>query len=147
MGRRYMSSAINLAVTDDGDFLQLRNGASTVVEIHEVRVFQTSDLALNPNGINFRRGVGGAGGATHTEWKYDVSSPDAGIAALDLATTDVGTVDLHLVFGWNLLQEFVWLATPQQRIWLAASDHFGVALSDDDTLTMGWFIHWEEWGI
>lgn len=147
MGRHFMSSAISLSVTDTGDFLQIRNAANTVVEVHEIRAFQTSDVLIAPNGIEIRRGVGGAGGVAHTEWEYDTTDTNAVVVAVDQATTDVGTVDLELVFGWNALQEFVWLATPQQRIWMAESDHLGVALSNADTLTMGWFIHWEEWGV
>lgn len=143
----YGASARNLSVTDAGDFLQLRNASDQLVVIHEIRVFQepaTPTLVLN--GVNIRRGINGAVGSSHSEWLIGKSGAAAGAAAFSLPTTDVDTADLDFFFGWNLLQEWVYLPTPETRIHLANSDHLGVALNADATATIGWLIIWEEYG-
>ncbi len=151
-GRMYAASDANLAITDTGDMFQLRNGASVVTLIKEIRVFQESDTALAMNALTITRGAGGTSGTALTEHEFDIADAAAGATAFsdDSASTaigvSVGTADWQVFFGWNILQEFVWLPTPETQLWLANSDHLGVALRVSDTLTCGFSIVWEEFG-
>jgi hypothetical protein len=144
MGVICNQSFTGLSVTDDGDFFQLRSVANVLIIIHEIRVYQTSDTTLAMNGIEFNRGTGGAAGNALTENKWNIGNPTVLGTAFSLATTDVGSIDLTMSLGWNILQEFLWLPTPQFRIELAAADHFGISLVNTDTLTIGGNVVWEE---
>lgn len=142
----YQVQANTLSVTDTGDFIQLRNSTGVTCEILEVRVWQTSDTTLAMNAIRMRRGANGAAGTELTERELDVAGAAPVATAFSLPTTDVNSDDLDIHCGWNILQEFVWLPTPEFQIHLAASDHFGVSLLIADTLTIGANIIWRETG-
>ncbi len=146
MGFTFVATTSGLSVTDTGDFLQLRNTTAVTCKIKEIRVWQTSDTTLAMNGIQISRGDSGAAGSDVTNHEWDIGGPAAVADAFSLATTDVTTLDLDIRCGWNILQEFVWLPTPEFQIHLAESDHLGVHLVGTDSLTMGWTIIWEEFG-
>lgn len=141
----YQAGTNSIAVTDTGDFFQLRNGTNALVELKSIRVFQTSDTTLAMNAVNIIRGDTGAGGVAMVEHEYgNITGPTAVAAALSLATTDVTNADLSFWGGWNILQEFVWLPTPELQIELVRSDHLGLALAVADTLTIGVNVIWDE---
>lgn len=147
MGFTFVATTSGLSVTDTGDFLQLRSTTGVICEVLEIRCWQTSDTTLAMNGIQISRGASGAAGSDVTNHEWDIAGPGAVADAFSLATTDVDTLDLDIRCGWNILQEFVWLPTPEFQIHLAASDHLGVHLVNTDSLTMGWTIVWRETGI
>jgi len=144
MGFIYQTTATNLSVTDTGDFVQLRNSSTLSVVIHEVRVWQESDTTLAMNTVRLHRGTGGAAGSAMTERELNQGGPAAVVTGFSLPTTDVGTLTGDMQSGWNILQEFLYLPIPEDRIILAASDHFGVSLRVADTLTIGCSVIWEE---
>lgn len=144
----FQVSANNLSVTDNGDFIQLRMGSTTKAQILEIRVWQESDLTITAmHTLRIQRGAGGAVGSALTEREYDIAGAGPVATAFSLPTTDVGTLDFDLHAGWNILQEFVWLPTPELQLPLAASDHLGVSLRVNDTLTIGASITWVEFGV
>jgi len=143
----YYVQANSLSVSDAGDFLQLRNPGGVICLVKEIRVWQTSDTALAMNAVRFNRGAGGAAGAALTERLMDVAVADAVATGHSLPTTDVSSLDLDVHVGWNILQEMVWLATPELEIHLAANDHLGISLLTADTLTIGASIFWQEIGV
>ena len=143
---KYVTSTSGVtSLADTGDWFQLRNGASCIVEILEIRVFQHVETDIQLNGIRLARGVGGAAGTGLTEYDYDVNNPAPVATAFSLPTTDVGTLDLEIRCGWNILQEFVWLPTPEIQIILHASDHLGIAPIVADAIAgVGCSITWQE---
>lgn len=145
----YYVQANSLSVSDAGDFLQLRNPGGVICLVKEIRVWQTSDTALAMNAVRFNRGAGGAAGASAppTAREMDIAGASAVATAHSLPTTDVSSLDLDVHVGWNILQEMVWLATPELEIHLAASDHLGISLLTADTLTIGASIFWQEIGV
>ncbi len=145
--RKFASGATGLTVTDTGDFLQLRNGTGQLARILEIRVLQTSENDVVMNGIVMTRGTTGASGVPHTEWEYDVSGASAGVVVVGQADPDVSLGDWQETFGWNAINEFVWTPPPQHPLVLAESDRLGVALRVADTITVGYFVAWEETGI
>ena len=64
-------------------------------------------------------------------------------------SANVGTLDMVKNFGWNVLQEFVWVPQPRYPLILLASDHLAVSLLNAPgvTLEMGVSMVWEEYGI
>jgi len=142
----YYQQATSLAVVDNGDFLQLRNTTAIRIEVLEIVVYQTSDVTLAMKALRFQRGVGGSGGTALTEREWDVAGQAPAGACFSLPTVDVGTLDLDVHRGWNILQEYVWLPTPAFPLILKPSDHLGISLRDNTTLTIGCGILWQEYG-
>ncbi len=145
--RKFASGATGLAITDTGDFLQMRNGTGQIARILEIRALQTTENDIVHNAIVITRGTAGAGGTPHTEYEYEVSGATAGVVVVDQATTDVTLGDWQQTFGWNSINEFVWTPPPQYPLLLAESDTLGMALRVADTITVGYFVAWEETGI
>lgn len=142
----YYAQATSLAVVDNGDFLQLRNTTGIRIEVLEIVVYQTSDTALAMKALRFHRGTGGAAGTDVTEREWDQGGQAPLGTVFSLPTTDVGTLTLDIHRGWNILQEHVWLPTPAFPLILKPSDHLGISLRDNATLTIGASILWEEYG-
>jgi len=138
--------ANTLAVTDTGDFIQIRNGSDTRIEVIEVRVWQTSDTALAMNAVRLHRGVSGAAGTGLTEREWDNQSGTLGVTGFSMPTTDVGTLSLDIHSGWNILQEWIWLPTPEMPLILMNNEMLGVSLLIADTLTIGVSITWQTYG-
>jgi len=131
-------------------FFQLRGDTTgSAAEILEIIVFQTGATALDAmNGIHIERGTGGTTGAAQTEDEWMIDGPAANFAAADVGSAfgvQVGTVDWNYRRGWNFLQEFVWLPTPEVQIWLKESDDLALSLIISDTLTIGYSITWVEY--
>lgn len=120
-----------IAQSATGDVFQLRNGSTRRVEILEIRMGQTTLTDLEQLAIALNRGSGGAGGSALTERAFLSTMPTATATAhsdnTDF-TTDVGTLDFDYGDVWNILQNYVWLPTPEIKIVLEASDHFAIAL-------------------
>ena len=146
MGSLMVVNALTLSVTDNGDFLQLRNTTNSLALIHEIRVSQTSTTTLAMNVIRITRGSGGAAGTALTEREYDTAGQTPVVAAFSLPTTDVGSADFIYAGGWNVLQEWVYLPPPEHRIPLKSSQHLSVSLLNSATFTIHCQAVWEEIG-
>lgn len=143
---KYTVSAEGVSVTDATQFFQLVGGTGACVEILEIRVFQTSDTALAMNALHIERGTGGAGGTARTEDEHSPDGPAAIASASDGSpTTEVTGVDMNIRVGWNILQEAVWLPTPELQLWLKQNDDLAISLATADTLTIGYTITWNEY--
>ena len=138
--------AAGIAVTTQNDIIQMRNGTGETAEILAIQIFQTTETAIANamNGLRLNRGAGGATGGTMTVRKMFVGDAASGMTVVSAPGTSVGTLDLDELAGWNVLQPFVWLPTPDFQIFLAASDHFGISLEITDTLTVRGSIWWKE---
>lgn len=145
---KYTSSAESMTITDATQFFQLRGATGATAEILEIRVFQTSDTSLAMNAIHFERGTAGAGGTTPTPDEWSPDGPAAiYVAAHTGPSGEVGTVDWNYRQGWNILQEFVWLPTPEIQIYLKQDDDLALSLVTADSLTMGYTITWIEFDV
>ena len=145
----YHASAAGLAVTDTGDFFQLR-AVGVIAVIHEVRVWQENLVTLELNTIVMGRDStgGGAAGSALTEREFSPSTTAPASTTHSLPTTDVdaGTLTWDLHCGWNILQEFVWLPTPAMRVAVYPDDDFGISLrvAPSGSQTTGVSVIWEE---
>ncbi len=149
MGRLFTAQAVNLTLaTDAGDFLLLTGIAGTRAKIHEIRVWQDGTTSLIMDGLRFSRGSGGSGGGSVTEHDRD-GGETAAIVVTSLPTTDVISIDYELHMGWNLLQEALWLPTPDQQLWLNDGDDLGIGrilTSATAHVSVSVSVTWEEFG-
>lgn len=148
MSRLYSVTASGLTLAaDNGDFGLLVGTAGTRAVVHEVRVFQTGVTALAMDVVRLNRGTLGAGGGALTEQRMDPADTTNVLVATSLPTTDV-TSDYQVLVGWNLLQEVVWLPTPEQQLILNDGDDLGIGRIGAVAHTgVGFSITWEEFGI
>ena len=150
MGRIYTSNIEDQdTLADNGDFGVLTNGSGVFMFIHEIRIQQRDSPTLAMETIRITRGTaGGTGGTNETTYNYDILNPTAGGVLARLPTVDVSGSDLQLLVGWNLLQEFVWLPTPQMRLHMAISDRIGIGKLGTTSIT-GFSVQctWEEFGV
>ncbi len=105
--------------------------------------------SLELNTVQVRRGSsGGTGGSGFTEGAMDGNAPTSVCTAAGLPTGNVGTFDLLLYMGWNILQEFVWLPPPELALTFAAGTSHMVSISlrvaPSAAMTTGVSIFWEE---
>jgi len=143
--KSYFSFATAMAVTDTGDFFQLRNAASMTSRILEIRVWQTSDTTLAINDVRFRVGSGaGSGGSGLTERSNVLGMKAPSAAAFSLPTGDVTTFIQTVSCGWAITTPFVWLPTPEFQLEIPASHSLGISLETADTLTIGCGVWWKE---
>lgn len=115
-------------LADAGEFFALIGGANPWLLL-EVRVWQRGTTTLTVDTLIFRRGTGAAGGTGLTEYKYGTAGSVNTVTGVSLPTTDIVTVDWEYKMGWNLLQEAVFLPTPE--LWLPgqAADDFAITRS------------------
>ena len=130
---------------DTGDFFSLIGG-TTPWRFIGLRVWQRGSTTLFMDAIRIHRGVAGGITGTPTEHKYGTSGPVATVTASQLPTVDVGTDDLDVGVGWNILQEAVWMPTPKEWIPCQASDDIGIAKEGTTGHTLvGVTAVWEEY--
>lgn len=152
-GRQYTVTDENITLVDAGDFFSLSDAAANAARIIEVRVWQRGTTTLTMDTLRFLRTVGGspAGGTGLSEREWDVSGAVAGRAALSLPTTDIetgGTLDWEYRVGWNLLQEMVWLPTPELQLHLASTAEFAIQTETGTAHTgVGYSVTWIEYGV
>lgn len=123
-----------MALTTAGDIFQLRNSTSRTLRIIEIRIGQTNITALENLAVQLVRGTGGSTGTALTEYEWNVDGPAATATAASRATSfgtevDSGGVDLDYGAVWNILQEFVWLPTPDLELIIPPSFDLGIGIS------------------
>ena len=133
-------------LADVGDFFQLIGGANPW-RLIECRVFQRALTAITMEVLTLTRDTGGSGGSGIVEYDYGgVDQPTPTTVCLTLPTTDVaGPLDLEQHLGWNMLQEAVWLPTPQMYIPCRANDDIGISqITGTANVDVGVSVIWQE---
>jgi len=151
MGRIYYVQTNSIEVSDAGDFIQLRGGASRKCIIKEIKVWQDSATTLAMETVRIHRGTGaGNAGVALTVRSVDITSAAAVATSFRLPTADVSTLDLDIHDGWNILQAYVWLPTPEIEIEVTAGQDLGISILNGPGTTItkvGASIFWEEIGV
>lgn len=126
---QYQARDAARAVSATGDIFQIRNSSTDRrAEILEIRFGQTSLTDLELLTYAFNRGTNGAGGTPLTERPFLSDMPAAACEAATGAVTDVVVANLEYGGVWNVLQEFVWLPSPEIQIILEPGDDLGIAI-------------------
>ena len=134
-------------LADTGDIFNLEGNGTRPYRVLEARIWQSGTTALTMNSLAFRRGViVTAAGTAVTEKKYTTDGPAAVCVARSLPTTDVATDDWDYGMGWNLLQEVVWLPTPEVYLPCNGAQDFGISQVEGIAHTkVGVQLVWEEY--
>lgn len=142
-------SAITITNSHTGDVFQLHGGANRV-EVIEIRMGQTTLTDLEQLVVTLERGTGGTGGLalTEREWQTAYQAPTAAALSESTAFTqdvDATALDLDYQMTWNILQELVWLPTPEFPLILPPNVNLGIALqAPSATISLNVGIVWRE---
>jgi hypothetical protein len=154
MGQTYSAVWDNKAVTTAIDLFEITVGADRPILIHQLDVYQTTDLGDTAEEVLkiglYRGSTAGSGGTAVTEVRYADGDAAANIAAvIEYATggtsSTVGTL-IH-VLGWNVRIPTQYIWTPELRPRCdAGEDPFSIRLvaAPTDSITMGATLIWEE---
>ncbi len=148
---QYQARDSAYAVTAAGDFFQLRNESTDRrAEVLEIRFGQTTLTSLEILRYAFNIGTNGGGGSALAERSYLSDHPAAACEALSDNTdftTDVTASTFEYGGVWNVLQEFVWLPTPEIKIILEPGSNLGIALDDapSGSASMTCNVIWREY--
>lgn len=154
MGHIYSAVWDNKAVTTAIDLFEITVGADRPILIHQLDVYQTTDLGDTAEEVLkiglYRGSTAGSGGTTITETKYvDGDAPANITGVIEYATGGTSSTGgtLFHVLGWNVRipTQFIW--TPELRPRCdAGEDPISVRFvaAPADSITMGATLIFEE---
>jgi hypothetical protein len=125
MGRLYSVPMSSVAVSAAQDLWSLKTSANVPLLLHMVNMSQTTDVG-NANEemlrIRITRGftTQGSGGTTPTPAKYRDSGDAAAACTTHMNDTSVANTGTDVVLyedSWNTRAGWLWLPTPEDRIW------------------------------
>jgi hypothetical protein len=159
MGRLHIAEFGDVAITAAQDFFEIGAASTGIIRIHEVAVFQTTDVGDAAEEIlelEFVRGDGtvtsGTGGSTVTPQPIDNgdTAPAATVEANNTTRMVVGTgvLDAYGKIGWNVRIPFEKVWTPETRPIITPSDRWTFSLNDApaDSITCSGTVVFEEIG-
>lgn len=152
MGRMYVASFQDIAVTAVQDLLTLTNAATTAIrmvraEINQSGTLDYGDAQAEGIRVNWTRyATAGSGGSAVTPAKLATGDPASGVTAARNNTTQGGTATIILGTTWNVQAGWLWVPTPSEQIWVAPSAIIALALPTipNDSLNMSGYITFEE---
>lgn len=154
MPRLYTCSFEAVAITAVQDLFNLVAPTNQTVHIHELNLFQTTDLgdaAEEVLRLRIRSGQtsDGTGGAAGTEVPLDVDDPAAGtVVRTNDATTQAsgGTIVTNWVDGWNIRVPYCKIWTPETRPIIKGGRRATVEIvaAPADSITASGCITWSE---
>ena len=116
-----------------------------------MRIWQRGSTTPDINTLVFERGViTSPAGTAVTVRKWDTASPTSTVTPRSLPTADVdkSTADMRIRFQWNILQEVIWLPTPDQKILCGPGVDFGIHVQNSTAYTdTGVTVTWREYGV
>lgn len=158
MGRMYTASFAPTAQTAAVDAFELLAPSDSILRIHRIRLWQTTDLgdaAEEVLNVTMTRGTGsvtsGSGGATPDIHPLDDGDSAFGgtIECRNTTQLAVGTGTLEVLdrAGWNIRIPFELVYTPEERPIITPGDYWALGVSAPaDSVTWGGSITFEELG-
>ena len=147
--RIYSANATGVTVTTvsgDNTFVLLGGGNQYV--IHEIRVWQTGTTTLTMEEIIIERGIGAAigNGTGVTEYENDVDdNVQNTMYVWGTTSVEPTPITFEIRGGWNMLQEWVWLPTPDIQLFCQGTDDIGISFESTTAHTnVGCQITWQE---
>ena len=122
-GRVYTISGVVTGVTTAQSLIQIKAGASTMVEILRAWISNTTSETSDTGIAEIHRNSAAATVSSQAALKHHDSDQAAkavnGTAATGIDATGEGTPgDVLIVEGFNVLAGWTWLPTPEERIWV-----------------------------
>lgn len=155
MGRIYTAQFNGVAVTAQQDLFEILCAATTIIQIHEIGLSQTTELGdaqeeqlllLMKSGQT----TTGSGGTTVTPVRQLIldTTSAATVKANNTTKATAGTIVTHYPLTWNVRidKEKIW--TPETRPVLAPSRRWTLELATTpaDSITMNGYVVFEEIG-
>jgi len=148
MGRKY-SVTLSAAVTASGDLIEIASPSDAITIIHSLEITQSTDTDSEAlRGTLSRCTSSGSGGSTATPRPLEVGDPAYGGTVETQNGTPAGTLTLIHTFGWNVLNGYMWLPTPELRPVLSPSGMavFRIETAPADSVNLEITITFEEVG-
>jgi len=140
MGRMYSAVMDNISVTTANtpqDLFELLALTNVSVLVHAVYVSQTTLTVSELLQIKIHRGTAtGSGGGTITPRPLETGMPGADTLVERNNTTQSVETSLIIAEDWNVVNPFIWLPPPKERIWVPGAGLFIVELTEDASATM-----------
>jgi hypothetical protein len=158
MGRMYTASYSPNAQTSAFDAFELLAPSDSILVIHSIRLWQTTELgdaAEEVLTLTMTRGIGsvtsGSGGTTPDIHPHDDGDAAFGgtIEARNTTQLAVGTGTLEVLDrdGWQLRMPYLRVYTPEERPVISPGDYWALGVSaPGDSTTIGASITFEEIG-
>lgn len=153
--RIYTSVFEAVAVTAVQDLFAILAGTNTPVTLHELWLYQTTDLsdaAEEVLRLRMRSGqtVAGSVGTAPAMVPRDVddSAAAAVVRANDTTQAGTGTIVQHASWGWNIRVPFQQIWTPETRPYFKGGRRATLELTAApvDSITMSGMLMWAEGG-
>lgn len=154
MGQIYSALWDNKSVTAAIDLFECTVGADRPILIHQLDVYQTSDLGDAAEEVLrigiYRGSTGGSGGTAITEVRYvDGDAPANITAVVEYATGGTSSTGGTLIhnLGWNVRIPTQYIWTPELRPRIDAGEDpvsFRLIAAPADAITMGACLIFEE---
>jgi len=136
------SRAVSTAIT----VMQLTAAATHVVEILRMWVTQESSTASAQTAVSVVRQTDAGTMTAITEVEHASAGP-ADATAFRTATVEPTTTDTILIEGFNVLNGWLYLPVPEERIWIPPSGSVGLKFPDvPPSVTYNYGITWREVG-
>ena len=150
MGRMYSAVFDKVAVSAVQDLFEIVAASNVHVVLHEVRLLQITEEASEIVRLKFHRGTtsGSGGGTNPTPAPFDPGTPAAD-TTVEINNTSQSTEGTILFLDhWNLVQPYIWLPTPEERIHIPGGGRLNIELEDapDASTTISGVIVFEELG-
>jgi hypothetical protein len=147
------SGTVAIATSYGGEFISLKADTGNPVLIHSIRLGQFSDPAdaeaemMNVRLSRFTGAQGVANGVAGAEAPHTPGTPSTGVIVHVGATSLSATgVTLLMEDSWNVQAGWLYLPTPEERIWIAPTEGIAClpASGPADELTLTASITFEE---
>lgn len=155
MGRLYTAQFNGVAATAQQDLFEINCPADAIVVIHEIGVFQTTEVGdAQEEGLSLLLKSGattsGSGGTTPTAVPRELGDAAFGGTVEVNNTTKAtgGTIVTHMAWAWNVRMPFQHVFTPETRPILSPSRRgtLELATTPADSITLSGYIVFEEVG-
>jgi len=148
MGLMY-TARFNTAVTAAQDVFALTTVSPDMCVIHSIRLGQTSDpgdAQAEMLGVVIARvATVGSGGAAVTPQPHMIGAPSATATMRANDTTVAATPTILLSDAWNVQAGWLYLPTPEERIWCSSTNKIVVTITAPaDSLSMRGSFTFEE---
>ena len=130
MGRMYSVVMDAVAVTAAQDLIRISAPSDAIVVIHEVKVTQENTETSDQVAIQLQRSSTDGTGSAATPEQFESGDPAFGGTAVTNLTVATTLSDLLWREGFNVLNGFHWLPTPETRIVVSPSARFVVRIDD-----------------
>ena len=147
MGRFYNLPLARTAVTTAVDFAEILTAATHICVIHGIEITQSTEIAdaqeeqiqLAWKSGQTTSGSGGNTGVTPVPILIGDAAHGMTVETFNTTKASAGTIVTHKIFDWNLRVPFIYVFTPETRLFIPPSTRATLELvvAPTDSVTFG----------